>query len=234
LILDKNLRIKNANSCFYKTFEVTEEETQGRLLYDIGNRQWDIPRLKELLEDVIPRNAQVTDFEVIHTFQHIGEKIMLLNGRRLIRKTHGEHLLLIAIEDITEFAQAQRMIAEREEWFRSTADNAPSMIWVAGIDKKNVFLNKAWLEYRGMKLKDAIGKDWMEDMHPDDQEDCRKIYNESFKTKKPFTVQYRLLHFADKKYHLILSEGKPNYDHKGVFLGYIGSCMVLPPPNLIK
>src|SRR5215218_7534610 len=89
LILDKNLRIKNANSCFYKTFEVTEEETEGKLLYDVGNKQWNIPKLKELLEEVIPRNSQVQDFEVVHTFQHIGEKIMLVNARRLIRRVHG-------------------------------------------------------------------------------------------------------------------------------------------------
>ncbi|MDQ3278000.1 MAG: chemotaxis protein CheR, partial [Bacteroidota bacterium] len=66
LILDKNLRIKNANTTFYKTFRVTEEETEGKMLYEVGNHQWDIPRLKELLEEIIPRNSHVSDFEVVH------------------------------------------------------------------------------------------------------------------------------------------------------------------------
>jgi two-component system, chemotaxis family, CheB/CheR fusion protein len=227
LVLDKNLRIKNANSCFYKTFGVTEEETEGKLLYDLGNRQWDIPRLRELLEEVIPRNSQISDFEVTHSFPGIGEKIMVLNARRLVRKLHSEHLVLVAIEDITQYKQAERMIAEREEWFRHTANNAPIMIWVTGLDKKNQFVNSAWLEYRDMTMDEALRRSWIEEhMHPDDVEKITKIFDQSFAEKKEFTVQYRLKH--DSEYKLILSKGKPNYTHDGQFTGYIGSCVEMP------
>jgi len=78
LILDKDLRVKSANKAFYKTFGVKEAETEGILVYDLGNGQWGIAQLREFLEDIILKNTYIRDFEVTHTFPHIGEKIMLL------------------------------------------------------------------------------------------------------------------------------------------------------------
>lgn len=226
LILDKSLRIKNANSCFYKTFHVTEEETDGKLLYEVGNKQWDIPRLRELLEEIIPRNSQVMDFEVVHKFPYIGEKIMVLNARRLIRKMHKEHLVLLAIEDITQYRHAQRIIAAREEWFRNMADNSPVMVWVADNNKKIQFVNKAFLEFREMTSEEAIGKDWVEDMEPNDEKKVKKIMDEAFQKKREFTVQYQLK--KGDELVTIMSKGSPNFSHEGQFMGFIGSCVELP------
>jgi two-component system CheB/CheR fusion protein len=229
LILDKNLRIKSANTTFYKTFRVTEEETEGKLLYEVGNHQWDIPRLKELLEDIIPRNSQVADFEVIHKFPRIGEKIMMVNARRLVRKLHAEHLILMAIEDITEYRQAQRVIAEREEWFRTMADQSPMMIWVADVNRNLEFVNESWLEYRDVSREEVLGKNWVEEMHPADEKAVREAMDKAFEKKKEFSIQYHIK--KGKDYKPILSKGKPNYSHDGRFIGFIGSCVELPPPH---
>jgi two-component system CheB/CheR fusion protein len=226
LILDKNLRIKTANSCFYKTFGVTEEETEGKLLFEVSNKQWAIPKLKELLEEIIPRNSQMSDFEITNNFQGIGEKVMVLNARRLVRKLHSEHLILLAIEDITQYKQAQNMITRQEEWFHSMADNSPMMIWVADTEKKLQFVNKAWLEYRNKQLNEVIGTSWIESMHPQDETRIKKIFDEAFAKKKPFTSQYRLKH--GEKYQAILIKGNPNYTHDNLFIGFIGSCVELP------
>jgi two-component system CheB/CheR fusion protein len=227
LIMDKNLRIKNANLTFYKTFRVTEEEIQGKMLYEVGSHQWDIPRLRELLEEIIPRNAQVTDFEVTHNFPRIGEKVMMLNARRLVRKLHAEHLILLAMEDITEHRKAQKVMAEREEWFRSVADHSPMMLWVANSEKKMEFVNESWLEYRDVLREEVIGKNWVEEMHPEDEKETKKILDRSFDKKKEFTIQYRIK--KGREYKLLLSKGKPNYSHEGRFIGFIGSCVEVPP-----
>jgi two-component system CheB/CheR fusion protein len=229
LILDKNLRIKNANLTFYKTFRVTEEETQGKLLYEVGNHQWNIPRLKELLEDIIPRNSMVTDYEVVHKFPRIGEKVMMLNARRLVRKLHAEHLVLVAIEDITEYRQAQKMIAEQEEWFRRMADHSPMMLWVANAEKKLEFVNEAWLEYRDVLREEVLGKHWVEEMHADDEKETKKTLDKSFDKKKEFSIQYRIK--KGREYRLLLSKGKPNYSQDGRFIGFIGSCVEIPSPR---
>lgn len=113
LILDQRLCIKSANKAFYNKFKVREEETVGVLLYDLGNKQWNIPRLRELLEEIIPKNAFFNDFELTHDFPGIGEKIMLLNASRIAQKTHQEQLILLAINDITESAALQRKEQER-------------------------------------------------------------------------------------------------------------------------
>ncbi len=102
LVLDADLRVQSASRSFYENFRVTAAGTEGRLLYDLGNRQWDIPALRRLLEEVLPQENQVNDFSVEHVFEHIGKKTMLLNARRLIRTADQAPLILLAIEDITE------------------------------------------------------------------------------------------------------------------------------------
>ncbi|MFW9824363.1 MAG: ATP-binding protein [Candidatus Thorarchaeota archaeon] len=98
LVLDKNLQIVVANQAFFKNFQVTQEETLHKFIYDIGNRQWDIPRLHKLFNDILPDRTTIENFEVEHIFEKIGKRIMLLNARQIF---HGKNIL-VAIEDITE------------------------------------------------------------------------------------------------------------------------------------
>jgi PAS domain-containing protein len=93
LVLNSDLKILSANSSFYHTFKVTPKETIGNFIYDLGNRQWDIPKLRLLLEEILPTNAVFNDYEVDHVFQSIGRKIMLLNARQIFRKDIGSHII---------------------------------------------------------------------------------------------------------------------------------------------
>ena len=102
LVLDSHLRIISVNSSFYSTFKVAPEETIGNLIYDLGNRQWDIPVLRLLLEDVLPHNRVINDYEVEHVFENIGRKTMLLNARQIFRNDIGSNIILLAMEDITK------------------------------------------------------------------------------------------------------------------------------------
>ena len=97
VVLNFELRVIFANNSFYKTFNVSKEETEGKLLYSLGNNQWDIPELRNLLEKIIPNNSIFNDFEVQHDFDYIGKKIMHLNARRI---NHSK-IILLAIEDVT-------------------------------------------------------------------------------------------------------------------------------------
>lgn len=112
LILDSDLRVKTANHAFYKTFKVRVEDTTNKMLYDLGNRQWDIPGLRKLLEDVIPRNKYVQDFEVEHDFPNLGRKIMMLNARRVYLE--GKEMILLAIANITERKKMDEIRLENE------------------------------------------------------------------------------------------------------------------------
>ncbi len=98
LVLDLELRVKSASRSFYDTFKVRREETEGKPIYELGNGQWDIPQLRELLEEILPKSESFDDFEVEHDFEEIGRRVMLLNARRLDHRD----MILLAIEDVTE------------------------------------------------------------------------------------------------------------------------------------
>jgi two-component sensor histidine kinase len=98
LVLGWDLRVHFANQSFYNCFAVTREETAGSLVYDLGNGQWDIPALRQLLEDILPKQNSFDDYEVEQDFPTIGRRAMLLNARRL----HHMNQILLAIRDVTE------------------------------------------------------------------------------------------------------------------------------------
>lgn len=102
IILNEKLDVKSASKSYYKKFHTTKEATEGLSIFELGNRQWDIPELRELLKDVRTRNTNFDDFEVTHTFPTIGERVLLLNAHRIAQKNHKEQLILLAIDDITE------------------------------------------------------------------------------------------------------------------------------------
>src|SRR5476649_2706507 len=102
IILDRNLNITSANRAFYQTFRTSPGETEGCHIYALGNRQWDIPALRTLLESVIPHRASVEGFEVEHDFPSIGRRTMLVNARKIFRPGEHDGFILLAIEDVSE------------------------------------------------------------------------------------------------------------------------------------
>ncbi len=126
IVLDRNLRVFTANQSFYQTFQATIAETERRLIFDLGNGQWNIPKLRQLLLEILPTDSQLQDFEVEHDFEQIGYKTMLLNARTMTPPEGGNSILL-AIEDITE---RKRLEAElnytivQEQSARSAAEAA--------------------------------------------------------------------------------------------------------------
>src|SRR5215212_798249 len=114
LILDTTLRVQSGNRAFYQTFKVSAEETEDRLIYELGNGQWDIPDLRTLLEDIVPQSSVFNDFELEHTFPVIGRRVMLLNARKLRQGSHAE-LLVLAMEDVTERRRAEAEVAKTKE-----------------------------------------------------------------------------------------------------------------------
>ena len=111
-MLDSDLKVVKANHAFYQTFNVKPDETEGILIYDLGNRQWNIPKLRELLEKILPENSVFHDFEVEHNFETIGRKVMHLNARRIYRRSNQTQLILLAIEDVTSREYYKRDLEE--------------------------------------------------------------------------------------------------------------------------
>jgi PAS domain-containing protein len=100
VVLDSDLKILTANQSFYDTFKEKPEETIGNFIYDLGNRQWDIPELRVLFADILPNDSVFSGYEVDHDFIDIGRKVILLNARQIFRKNIGSHIILLAMEDM--------------------------------------------------------------------------------------------------------------------------------------
>ncbi len=132
--------------------------------------------------------------------------------------------ICLGISDITAEMQVEEILRESEERFRTVADTAPVLIWMAGVDKLCNFFNKRWLDFRGRSMEEELGNGWAEGVHPEDFDRCLEIYFTSFDARKEFKMEYRLKRF-DGDYRWISDTGIPRFSPDGMFLGYIGSCV---------
>lgn len=155
LVLDLNFHVRSASRSFYQTFETTPEETEGRLLFELGDGQWDIPELRELLESILPESKSFDDFEVTHEFEGIGERFMLLNARQI--NHHG--LILLAIEDVTERRVSARRLRESQERFDLLVQNAEEYaIFMMDRDTRITTWNPGAERILGWSAEEVIGR----------------------------------------------------------------------------
>lgn len=172
IVLDNDLRIKTANRSFYETFQITPEETEHQLIYDLSNRQWDIPKLRQLLEEVLSEERPVHDFEVEHSFPSIGRRIILLNASRFESMACRPNLILLAIEDITERRRAEAALADSELRYRRLFETAQDAILILDESQGQIFdANPFIKEMLGYSHAEIVGKElWQIGMFRDADE----------------------------------------------------------------
>lgn len=134
LVLDHEFRVMQANRAFFRTFRVEPRDTIGTVLFDLGDGQWDIARLRELLRDKLPVEAQLDDFDVDHVFPGIGRKIMMLNARLVSKGPNEPRIILLAIEDITERRFTEWHLADQHRELERSNDALDEFAAVASHD----------------------------------------------------------------------------------------------------
>jgi len=145
LILDKNFRVMAANESFYRVFQVDPKDTEQKVVYELGNGQWNIPALRKLLEDILPKNTFFKGFEVAHEFPSIGHKTMILNARQIHVKedTSFPSIILLAMEDVTEMMGVAEMLASHTKQFEIKTGER--------IEKLEIYIKKLEKEVNELK-----------------------------------------------------------------------------------
>lgn len=222
LILDKNLRVQKANTAFYKTFLAKEKDTEGVLIYDLGNKQWNIPALRKLLEKILPQKSTFKDFEITNTFSNIGERVLLLNAREINKENDSQKLILLAIEDITEKKKQEEEQNQVQKRFQFIADAMPQKVWTADAQGKYNYFNKNWLDYTGLTFEELRDSGMKKIIHPDDFENYNKQWHYSIETGNIFEIADRFLN-KEGIYKWHLSRGLSYKDPNGKTIMWVGT-----------
>jgi PAS domain S-box-containing protein len=160
VILDADLRVVSASRSFYRTFHVEPAETLGRFLYKLGDGQWDAPDLRMLLEGALSRNGRFDDFELTHTFPHLGKRAMLLNARKLHGAGRPAELILLAIEDVTVHKREEHAMVTSEIHYRRLFETARDGILILDTETGQIIdANPFMVELLGYSHDQFLGKE---------------------------------------------------------------------------
>jgi diguanylate cyclase (GGDEF)-like protein/PAS domain S-box-containing protein len=221
VVLNSDLRILTANHSFYNTFKVTPEDTIGNFIYDLGNRQWDIPRLRILFKEILPHDTVINGYEVEHDFLDIGRKIILLNAREIFRKKIGSNIILLAMEDITERKLAEERISEVIRQQQAILDNIPNIAWLKNRAGRYVAVNEPFGRMFDLAPKELVGKN-DHDIYPPElavkyEKDSREVMASGTRTYFEETIVDR-----DGKLLYLEKIETPIFNDTGVVIGIIG------------
>jgi len=234
LILDKHLRVNRATNGFYTKFKVTEEETRGRYIYDLGNQQWDIPALRDMLELILPQKKVITNYEVTHVFPIIGRKVMRLNARQ-VEKIDGDQLIFLSIEDITDKRTIEEGLAEVEKLFKESKERLKLAVDAAGLGTWdfNPLTGELILDHRckemfGLAPADAITySSFISLIHADDRVIVDRVLKQALSGKNDgeYDKEFRTTVTVDNKFKWLKFKGKAYFDKTGLAYRFVGTSL---------
>ena len=182
LILDRDLKVRSSNRSFYRDFRVSEQDTEGKLVYRLGNGQWDIPQLRTLLENILEEQETIYDYEVTHDFEFIGARTMLLNASQIINEEKDIKLILLTIEDITERKKSRLELEKSKRRFDQLIETSTYLIAVLeGDDFILKSANDTFLEQIG-KGQEIIGKPYLESVPQLEEQGFGDLMREVYRT----------------------------------------------------
>jgi PAS domain S-box-containing protein len=220
-LTDQNLRFVATNAAFQQMVGYTDEELRKLSPLDLiveTEREAAQTRMIQLRQD------KRHNYEVIAEYRRKdGASISVNTYVSTVPGTDASPPIFLATAiDVTARMQAEAKVRESEELFRIMAGTAPVLVWMSDTEMRCNFFNEVWLEFTGRTIEQELGSGWAEGVHPEDFRYCLDTFAESFKARRPFTMEYRLKR-ADGEYRWILDSGVPRFTRDGQFAGYIGS-----------
>ena len=193
LVLNKQFRVLSASKNFYEVFFCTAEDTEGLLFFEIANKEWDIPQLKELLNDMIPKKKYLHKLEIKHNFSRMGTKVLAINARIIVQETHNEVLILLTIEDISDVKIAEQLVKESEERYQAAVSAVLGIVWTNSADGNMYGEQKSWEYLTGQTFEEYQGYGWTKAIHPDDRQPTVSAWQVAVNNKSNFIFEHRVL-----------------------------------------
>ena len=206
LVLDASVKVIFANRSFYQVFKVSRQETEGQLLYDLGKGQWDIPRLREVIEDILVMDTTFHDYKVEHEFEHIGRRVIRLNARRVRVETNKTPLIFLIVEDLPERNLAEMELKRSEGRLAQVERIAHLGNWTWNIVTNELnWSDEVYRIFGRVPQEFEVTYDtFLSFVHPEDRKFVAQSVGEALYKNKPYRIDHRI----------ILSDGRERMVHE--------------------
>jgi two-component system CheB/CheR fusion protein len=219
LVLDEDLRVQNVNEAFYRTFGGTKAATEGHSVYDLMQGQWNLPQLRKLLEDILPRNSSFEDYEITEQFAGMGRRTLLLNAR-VLKQSDRKARILLGVQDVTERLAFQAAARADQLRYKALVDASAQIVWSADAQGYVVEDSPTWRAFTGQSVEERKGSGWLEAVHPEDRERVRQRWHEAVARDAPSDLEYQVRR-RDGGWRWMQARAVPLRDASGGVHGWI-------------
>lgn len=223
VVLDSELKVKSANPAFYDVCQRSPKETEGKFFYEINDGQWDIPELRETLARSLKETNYFENLEINLKSASSGDRMMILNVKRIFREGSAEQLVLLVIEDVTDRRQLEYSLKEKAEFLRGILESSPQISSTASPDGIANYFNNYFLSYAGVSYEEALTLGWQRVMHPDDFNETSRAWSHSVATGEEFEKEVRLKRH-DGVYRWHMSRALPTWSPEGKITSWVGTA----------
>jgi two-component system, chemotaxis family, CheB/CheR fusion protein len=220
LVLSQNFRIKHASKSFYKTFSIAEEEAIGKNLFDLQNKQWNIPGLQNQLLRIHTENESFPEWEITHTFPFLGERTICFNAQPFL-KENGENCVLLALDDITKRKKLEKADKKSLEDLKKVLENIPQITLTASADGTITYFNQFFLDYSGMTFAQALKQGWEPVIKPEMLDEVKKAWTDGIATGKDFDIELELKKKKENVYRWHLYRASAIRNDEGIISSWV-------------